>query len=75
MELLHRVIGTDNLLFASEMLGAVRGTNPQTGRSWDDTKAYIDDLHLSETDRHRVFELNARRVYPRLDARLPATGR
>jgi 4-oxalmesaconate hydratase len=75
IDLLHRVIGADNLLFASEMLGAVRGTNPQTGRGWDDTKPYLDHLELPETDRRKVFELNARHVYPRLDARLAAAGR
>ena len=69
IDLLHRVIDVDNILFASEMLGAVRGVNPETGVSWDDTKRYVDALHLSEMDRRKVFELNARRVYPRLDAR------
>jgi 4-oxalmesaconate hydratase len=57
------------------MLGAVRGTNPQTGRGWDDTKAYVDHLDLPETDRRKVFELNARLVYPRLEERLAAAGR
>ncbi len=75
IDLLHRVIGADNLLFASEMLGAVRGTNPQTGRGWDDTKPYVERLDLPEADRRKVFELNARHVYPRLDARLAAAGR
>jgi len=65
------VIGPDNILFASEMLGAVRGVNPGTGAPWDDTKRYIDRLGLAEADRRKVFELNARRVYPRLAARLP----
>jgi 4-oxalmesaconate hydratase len=75
IDLLHRVIGTDNILFASEMLGAVRGINPETGSHWDDTKRYIDELDLPEDDRRKVFELNARRVFPRLDAQLAATGR
>ena len=48
------------------MLGAVRGINPDSGFAWDDTKKYVDKLSLSETDRRKVFELNARRVYPRL---------
>jgi 4-oxalmesaconate hydratase len=63
------------VLFASEMLGAVRGTNPETGSGWDDTKRYVDALGLSEEDERKVFELNARRVYPRLDARLRARER
>jgi 4-oxalmesaconate hydratase len=74
IDLLHRVIGTDNLLFASEMLGAVRGTNPETGSGWDDTKRYLDRVELSDADRHQLFEGNARRVYPRLDARLRSRG-
>jgi 4-oxalmesaconate hydratase len=66
------VIGADNLLFASEMLGAVRGADPQTGVEWDDTLVYVDNLAMSEDDRRAVVELNARRVYPRLDRRLTA---
>jgi 4-oxalmesaconate hydratase len=75
IDLLHRVIGTENLLFASEMLGAVRGTNPETGSGWDDTKRYVERLELSDGDRHQLFEGNARRVYPRLDALLTSRGR
>jgi 4-oxalmesaconate hydratase len=66
IDLLGRVIPADNVLFASEMLGAVRGTNPETGSGWDDTKRYVDALDLPEADRRKIFELNARRVYPRL---------
>jgi len=68
--LLTRVVPVENVLFASEMLGAVRGTNPETGSGWDDTKRYVDGLRLSDEDRRKVFELNARRVYPRLDTKL-----
>lgn len=66
IDLLARVIPADNVLFASEMLGAVRGTNPETGSGWDDTKRYVDALGLPEADRRKIYELNARRVYPRL---------
>jgi 4-oxalmesaconate hydratase len=72
--LLCDVIDVDNILFASEMLGAVRGVDPETGFHWDDTKRYVDALDLSEGDRRKVFELNARRVYPRLDDRLAGLG-
>jgi 4-oxalmesaconate hydratase len=75
IDLLGRVIDADNVLFASEMLGAVRGIDPETGFHWDDTKRYVDALGLPEEDRRKVFELNARRVYPRLDAQLAAAGR
>jgi 4-oxalmesaconate hydratase len=66
IELLFKVIPADNILFGSELLGAVRGVDPFTGRYFDDTKRYIDALALSADDRRKVFEANARRVY-RLD--------
>jgi 4-oxalmesaconate hydratase len=66
VELLFKVIPIDNILFASEMIGAVRGIDPFTGHYYDDTKRYVDALALSEEDRRKVFETNARRVY-RLD--------
>jgi len=75
IDLLTRVIDLDNIIFASEMLGAVRGIDPETGHHWDDTKRYVDELELSEAQRQQLFEGNARRVYPRLDAQLTATGR
>ncbi len=75
IDLLHKVIPINNVLFASEMLGAVRGADPQTGIEWDDTLAYIDQLGLCEADRRAVVESNARRVYPRLDRRLTAGDR
>jgi 4-oxalmesaconate hydratase len=76
VDLLTKVIDIDNVLFASEMLGAVpHEKNPDTGEFWDDTKRYLDALALPEEDAHRVFESNARRVYPRLDAQLTASGR
>jgi 4-oxalmesaconate hydratase len=75
IDLLHRVVDADNILFASEMLGAVRGADPETGIAWDDTKRYVDEAGLTDAQRHKVFEGNARRVYPRLDAQLTAAGR
>jgi 4-oxalmesaconate hydratase len=71
VELMAKVIPVDNILFASEMLGAVKGIDPETGHNYDDTKRYVDQLAgLSDADRHKIFEGNARRVYPRLDKRL-----
>jgi 4-oxalmesaconate hydratase len=75
IDLLHKVIDTDNILFASEMLGAVRGVDPETGIAWDDTKQYIERAGLTDEQSHKVFEGNVRRVYPRLDARLNSEGR
>jgi 4-oxalmesaconate hydratase len=71
IELMLRVIPLDNILFASEMLGAVKGVDPETGHNYDDTKRYVDQAKgLSEEARRKIFEGNARRVYPRLDRRL-----
>ena len=75
IDLLFRVIDIENILFASEMFGAVKGVDPETGHNFDDTKRYVDALALSKDDQHKVFEGNARRVFPRLDAALNAKGR
>jgi 4-oxalmesaconate hydratase len=69
------VVDRKNILFGSELLGAVKAIDPETGHSFDDTRRYVDALDLSAEDRHAVFEGNARRVYPLLDERLTAQGR
>jgi 4-oxalmesaconate hydratase len=73
IELLLEVVPIDNILFGSEMVGAVRGIDPRTGHYYDDTKRYIDALPLSPGDRAKLFEGNARKVYPRL-VRSPAAA-
>lgn len=75
IDLLVRVIDLDNILFGSEMVGAVRGIDPETGFYFDDTKRYIDALSIPQADKIRIFEKNARSVFPRLDALLKAKGR
>ena len=76
IDLLTKVIPVENILFASEMIGAVRGVDPETGHPFDDTRRYVDaTANLSAADRTKVFETNARRVYPRLDTRLAAQGK
>ena len=75
IDLMFRVIDIDNIQFGSEMVGAVRGIDPETGQYFDDTKRYIDALDIPDSDKRKVFELNVRRVYPRLDAALKARGR
>jgi 4-oxalmesaconate hydratase len=74
VDLLARVIDSKNILFGSEMVGAVRGIDPETGHYFDDTKRYVDALDIDETTRHAIFEGNARRVFPRLDAQLKERG-
>jgi 4-oxalmesaconate hydratase len=74
INLLADVIDSKNILFGSEMVGAVRGIDPTTGHHFDDTKRYIDALDISAQEKHMIFEGNARRVFPRLDAQLKARG-
>jgi 4-oxalmesaconate hydratase len=75
VELLTRIVPIENVLFGSEMIGAVRGRDPNTGEFFDDTRKYVDaSRNLSAADRNKIFETNARRVYPRLDARLKQLG-
>jgi 4-oxalmesaconate hydratase len=73
IELLTRVVPLDNILFASEMLGAVKGVDPKTGHYFDDTKRYVESVaSLTPDEKRKLFEGNARRVYPRLQARAAA---
>ncbi len=67
IDLLLDVVPTENILFASEMVGAVRGINEETGKYWDDTKVYIDNSSLDDDAKQMVFEDNILRVYPRLE--------
>ena len=74
IDLLADVIENKNILFGSEMVGAVRGIDPTTGHYFDDTKRYVDALDISDAERDAIFEGNARRVFPRLDAQLKERG-
>jgi 4-oxalmesaconate hydratase len=75
IDLLTKVIPVDNILFASEMIGAVRGIDPETGFYFDDTKRYIENsVQLSESDRQKIYEGNARKLFPQLDRQLNAKG-
>lgn len=68
IDLLTKVMPSTNILFASEMIGAVRGIDPHTGHGYDDTRRYVAATpNLDDAARAAVFEGNARRVYPRLD--------
>jgi 4-oxalmesaconate hydratase len=72
IDLLMKVVPHDNILFGSEMVGAVRGIDPETGHYYDDTKRYVDAAAISDADRAKVFEGNTRKVYPRMERRLMA---
>ncbi|HTD91323.1 MAG TPA: amidohydrolase family protein [Burkholderiales bacterium] len=71
IELLLKVVPADNVLFASEIVGAVKGIDPQTGHYFDDTKRYIEAVDwVSPDTRVKIFSSNTLRVYPRLKQRL-----
>ena len=75
IDLLTEVVPSEAILFASEMIGAVRAVDPRTGHHFDDTKRYVDATpNLTDVEREAVFSGNALRVYPRLAARLAAGG-
>ena len=70
IELLLKVIPADNILFASEIVGAVRGIDPETGHYYDDTRRYIDAVSwLGAADREKIYAGNVSRVYPRFARR------
>jgi 4-oxalmesaconate hydratase len=75
IDLLTRVVPVENILFASEMIGAVRGIDPETGHHYDDTKRYVEAAALGPEDKRRIYETNARRVYPRVHAALTQRGK
>ena len=71
IELLLGVAPEGNVLFASEILGAVKGVNPDTGFNYDDTKRYIESVEWMTAERkEKVFSANALKVYPRLRKRV-----
>lgn len=74
IDLLFKVIDIKNILFGSEMIGAVRGIDPETGQYFDDTRRYVDSLNLSVEDKQQIFSGNARRVYPGLNKKLKEMG-
>lgn len=75
IDLLTQVIPAQNLLFGSELLGAVKAVDPQSGHDFDDTRRYLEHASLSPADRQAIFAGNARRIYPRLDYLLKRQGR
>jgi 4-oxalmesaconate hydratase len=76
IDLLLKVIPAENILFAAEVVGAVRGIDPETGRYFDDTRRYIDNAAgISAADRKKIYEDNVRKVYPRAIATMQRRGR
>jgi 4-oxalmesaconate hydratase len=75
IDLLHEVIPVKNILFGSEMIGAVRDIDPRGGHHFDDTRRYVEAARISEADRSAIQDRNIRTVYPRLDALLRSQDR
>jgi len=75
IDTLLEVIPHRNIMFASEMIGAVRTEDPNTGHYFDDTVRYIQAAELSHASQQAIFEDTARQTHPRLDRRLKAQGR
>jgi len=74
MRALFDAIAADFILFGDESDGAFPEViNPETGDHYDNTKLYIDALEISEDDRDKVFEKNARRVYPKIEQWITVT--
>jgi 4-oxalmesaconate hydratase len=69
IDLLLEVIENKNILFGSEMVGAVRGIDPLTGFFFDDTKRYIDAAKISQAEKIAIFSENVKNVFPRLEIR------
>jgi 4-oxalmesaconate hydratase len=75
IDLLLRVLPAENVLFASEMVGAVRGIDAHTGHYYDDTLRYVDAAGLDGSARGAIIDGNAKRVFPRLASLLAGNGR
>lgn len=74
IDLLLDVVPSSNVLFASEMLGAVRGADPKTGIEWDDTLVYVRQAGRPADDLEAILGGNALRVYPRLAGWMASHG-
>ena len=71
IDLLLEVIPNRNILFASEMIGAVRDIDPCSGHHFDDTQRYIEHAQLGDAERAAIEHANALAVYPRVKAFIP----
>jgi 4-oxalmesaconate hydratase len=64
LELLFKVIGSDNVVFGTEKPGTGSARDPKTGRMMDDLKPVIENIDfLSEADRKKIFENNAKKLF------------
>jgi 4-oxalmesaconate hydratase len=74
LQLLTETVPTANILYASEMIGAVRGVDPDTGHRYDDTRYLLDQVELSDAARDAITAGNALQVFGRLEQVLSERG-
>lgn len=68
--MLIKLVGSKQVVFGTENPGSGTALNPETGRSFDDIKALIEEIDfLSAEERTDIYEANARRLFPRLKAK------
>ena len=66
MEMVVRKMGVDNVMFASEMFGTAQPVDPKTGKCFDDTVEWVKGMDwLTEEERGKLFEGNARKLFTR----------
>jgi 4-oxalmesaconate hydratase len=76
IDLLLKVIPSDNVLFASETIGAVRAINPETGIGFDNTHEYIKATQVvNDVEKQKIYSTNAMGVYKRLGSHPAVKGR
>jgi len=67
IDLLLKVIPSENVLFASETIGAVRAVDPKTGKNFDDTHEYIKATQVvGSAEKSKIYAENALGIYKRL---------
>jgi 4-oxalmesaconate hydratase len=67
LDYLLRTVGSDRIMFGTEVPGVGSAIDPSTGRPFDDLKPLIESLDwMSPAARADVFAKNARKVFSRL---------
>jgi len=73
LELLFKVVGADRCVFGTENPGTGTAVDPDTDKLLDDLKPVIESIEwLSDHDKARIFEENAREVFSRLNVPVSA---